>query len=428
MKIWNDTLNEGLFHEKLGNGINLYFYPKKGFTKKYAIFSANFGSNDLNFIEKSSGSKISLPSGTAHFLEHKLFEDPEKSTFESFAKYGANVNAYTNFDQTSYLFSCTDNFYESLELLVKFVQSPYLTEENIEKEKGIIGQEIQMYNDNPRWRVFFNCLKALYHNHPVKDDIAGTVESIGEIYRDDLMQAYEKFYHPSNMVLFVVGDLEFDKLVDSVNNSARDFSMSDIDYHKESVNEPLEIKEAYIEDWMSTAKPLFYIGFKDSNLGLAGRENVKKDIITNMILEMLFSESSEFYQELYGKGLIDSSFGAYFTGKKDYGHSFVMGQSDDPLMVKQLVMKLSAGNSGFLKFENFERVRKKEMGRLLMGLNSVEFIANNLTDLYFQDFYLMDYLDLLNEISFEDVVSRFENHFIVDNCVMSVIWPEDMVK
>lgn len=428
MKIWNDTLNEGLFHEKLGNGINLYFYPKKGFTKKYAIFSANFGSNDLNFIEKSSGSKISLPSGTAHFLEHKLFEDPEKSIFESFAKYGANVNAYTNFDQTSYLFSCTDNFYESLELLVKFVQNPYLTDENIEKEKGIIGQEIQMYNDNPRWRVFFNCLKALYHNHPVKGDIAGTVESIGEIYRDDLMQAYEKFYHPSNMVLFVVGDLEFDKLVDSVNNSARDFSMSDIDYHKESVNEPFEIKEAYIEDWMSTAKPLFYIGFKDSNLGLSGRENVKKDIITNMILEMLFSESSEFYQELYGKGLIDSNFGAYFTGKKDYGHSFVMGQSDDPLMVKQLVMQLSAGSSDFLKFDNFVRVRKKEMGRLLMGLNSVEFIANNLTDLYFQDFYLMDYLDLLNEISFEDIVSRFENHFKIDNCVMSVIWPEDMVK
>jgi len=427
-KIWNNTLDEGLIHLQLENGINLYYYPKKGFTKKYAIFSTSFGSNHTSFIDNSNGKIIKLPNGTAHFLEHKLFEDPDRNIFERFAKYGADVNAYTNFDQTSYLFSTSDNFYDSLSLLVEFVQNPYLTDENIEKEKGIIGQEIQMYRDNPRWRVYFNCLSAMYHNHPVKDDIAGTIDSISEIFKEDLLLAYNRFYHPSNMVLFVVGDLELDRIAEAVNKASRGFPADTVIPVKYYPEEPSIVRKNFIEDYMSTSKPLFYIGYKDTDPGKSGKASVKKDIVTNMLLDVLLSESSEFYQDVYSQGLIDSSFGAYYSGKSDYGQSMIVGQSDDPKRVYQLVIELMSNKMSLLSEDAFLRVKKKEMGRFLMGLNSVEFIANNLTDLYFQGFYLMDYLDLLSETTFEDLLERFEKHFSSGESVLSVIWPEGMVK
>lgn len=427
-KIWNNNLDEGLIHLQLDNGINLYYYPKKGFTKKYAIFSTSFGSNHTRFIEKTNNKITKLPNGTAHFLEHKLFEDPDRNIFERFAKYGANVNAYTNFDQTSYLFSTSDNFYDSLSLLVEFVQNPYLTDENVEKEKGIIGQEIQMYRDNPRWRVYFNCLSAMYHNHPVKEDIAGTLESIREISKEDLLLAYDRFYHPSNMVLFVVGDLELGRVAEAVNKVSRSFPLGIGIPEKYYPEEPAALRKEFIEDHMSTSKPLFYIGYKDTDPVQSGKASVKKDIVTNMLLDVLLSESSEFYQELYSKGLIDTSFGAYYSGKSDYGQSMIVGQSDDPKEVYHLVGELMNNKKSPLSNDAFLRAKKKEMGRFLMGLNSVEFIANNLTDLYFQGFYLMDYLDLLSETNYDDLLERFDRHFSNGESVLSVIWPEGMIK
>ncbi len=422
-RIWNEKLNEGLIHETLDNGIELYFYPKEGFTKKYAIFSTSFGSNHTHFKDTLSGEDIILPDGTAHFLEHKLFEEPEKNIFQKFAQFGANVNAYTNFDQTSYLFSTTDNFYESLSLLVEFVQNPYLTDENVEKEKGIIAQEIQMYDDNPRWRVFFNCLRGMYHNHPVRVDIAGTVESIMSITKEDLTSAYDNFYHPSNMVLFVVGDLEFGKIKDSVNSVSRQFDLEKTIPERALEEEPAQVKQSLIEDKMSTARPLFYLGYKDVNQGLSDRDSIKKDVATNIILSMMFSESSEFYQSLYSEGLIDQNFGAYYTGKSDYGHSFIVGQSEDPKAVAERVKELFKSGQ-YLVEERFLSIKQKEIGGLLMGLNSVEFIANTLTDLYFRGFFLTDYLELLNEISFEYVKERYEEHFVNGQSTLSIVWPE----
>ncbi|MDX9918138.1 MAG: pitrilysin family protein [Gudongella sp.] len=422
-RIWNEKLNEGLIHETLDNGIELYFYPKEGFTKKYAIFSTSFGSNHTHFKDTLSGEDIILPDGTAHFLEHKLFEEPEKNIFQKFAQFGANVNAYTNFDQTSYLFSTTDNFYESLSLLVEFVQNPYLTDENVEKEKGIIAQEIQMYDDNPRWRVFFNCLRGMYHNHPVRVDIAGTVESIMSITKEDLTSAYDNFYHPSNMVLFVVGDLEFEKIKDSVNSVSRQFDLEKTIPERALEEEPAQVKQSLIEDKMSTARPLFYLGYKDVNQGLSDRDSIKKDVATNIILSMMFSESSEFYQSLYSEGLIDQNFGAYYTGKSDYGHSFIVGQSEDPKAVAERVNDLFKSDQ-YLVEERFLSIKQKEIGGLLMGLNSVEFIANTLTDLYFRGFFLTDYLELLNEISFEYVKERYVEHFVNGQSTLSIVWPE----
>ena len=420
--IVNDRIKEKILYEELESGLKVFFMPKSGFTKKYAMFSTNYGSIDNNFIPIGESEPILVPEGIAHFLEHKLFEEEEANIFNRFSMLGANVNAYTNFNQTSYLFYTTDNFYESLELLIKFVQSPYLTDENVEKEKGIIEQEIRMYEDNPKWKVFFNCLKAMYIKHPVKIDIAGTVESINTITKELLYKSYNTFYNPKNMVLFIIGDLSFDEILSVVEDSEKKDIISNDNLLRIIEEEPKEVNQRYIEEAMSVNIPLFYIGFKDNELGLVGKDAVKKDIITNMILDLLFTPSAKFYSDLYNEGIVDQSFGAYFTGKKTYGHSLIVGQSNEPILVKERIedmIKLPVEE--ILLEENFLRLKKKNLGQFIMGFNSEEFIVNNFIDLYFDDFNLLDYLEVLESIQFSDLIERFKNHFNPDNMVMSII-------
>ncbi|TJX13355.1 insulinase family protein [Tissierella creatinini] len=419
-EIYNDRIKEKILYEELDTGLKVFFMPKPGFTKKYAMFSTHYGSIDNMFISKGETDPTTVPEGIAHFLEHKLFEEEEANIFDKFSALGANINAYTNFNQTSYLFYTTDNFYESLELLIKFVQSPYLTDENVEKEKGIIAQEIKMYDDNPRWKVFFNCLKAMYVNHPVKIDIAGTVESINTITKELLYKCYDTFYSPMNMILFIVGDLSFDEILKVVKDSEKKGSSGEFTRIYEE--EPNEVSQKLIEEEMSVNIPLFYIGFKDTDLGHTGREAVKKDIVTNMILDLLFTPSAKFYSDLYNEGLVDQTFGAYYTGKKTYGHSLVVGQSNHPKLVKEKVLDLiQRPVEDILNEEDFLRLKKKNLGGFLMGFNSEEFIVNNFIDMYFDDFNLLDYLDVVENVQFNDLVNRFKSHFVSDNMVLSII-------
>ncbi|MBU5313534.1 insulinase family protein [Tissierella carlieri] len=420
----NEKIREKLYYKKMKSGLKVYFMPKEGYTKQYAIFATDYGSIDNVFTPIGEKETVEVPEGIAHFLEHKLFEEPEQNIFDKFSRLGANVNAYTNFTQTAYLFSSTENFYDNLALLVEFVQHPYFTDENVEKEKGIIAQEINMYRDNPSWRVFFNCLGAMYNENPVKIDIAGTVESIQNINKELLYKCYDTFYSPTNMVIFIVGDLSFDEIIKVIDESERK------DYKEvEKINrvfpeEPKEVREKFIEESMMTSSPLFYIGFKDTNNELEGEKRVRKDFITNFILDMLFGSSSVFYNDMYEEGLIDSSFGAYYTGKKSYGHSMIVGESKDPKEVYNRIMLFFEKEiTSILLEEDFNRIKKKSMGEFLMGLNSVEFIANTFISLYFDDFLLIDYLDILESIEYKDIVERFNNHFTKDNSVLSIINP-----
>lgn len=419
----NNNIDEKIFHDKSNKGIKVFFMPKPGFTKKYAVFSTNFGSVDLEF-KLDDEEETRIPEGIAHFLEHKLFEDKEISIFDQFSDYGANVNAFTSFNQTSYLFNTVDNFYDCLELLIKFVQDPYFTDENVNKEKGIIGQEIKMYEDNPSWRVMFNCLKAMYKYHPIREDIAGTMESIDTIDKETLYKTYESFYNPSNMILFLVGDLEFDKIMDIVNRVERDFKLTDSRLERIFKDEPDEVNEKFIEDKMMTSKPIFYFGIKDNNLGLRGEAAIKKDMITNIIHDMLFSPSAEFYNELYDQGLIDNSFGSYFTGKENYGHSLIVGQSTEVGKIQEKITNLINNKAeDILKEEDFLRIKKKTIGDFVTGFDSIEFIANTFTELYFDDFNLLNFLDILEEIKYEDVLNRFREHFKEDRFVLSLVNP-----
>ena len=210
-KIEFKQLQEELYHEKLENGLEVYILPKKGFNKTFATFTTKYGSIDNHFVPLESEEYIKVPDGIAHFLEHKLFEKEDGDVFQQFSKQGASANAFTSFTRTAYLFSSTSNVELNLDTLMDFVQEPYFSEKTVEKEKGIIGQEITMYDDNPDWRLYYGVIQNLYENHPVRIDIAGTVESISHINKDLLYECYGTFYHPSNMLLFVVGPVNVEQ-------------------------------------------------------------------------------------------------------------------------------------------------------------------------------------------------------------------------
>jgi predicted Zn-dependent peptidase len=264
----------------------------------------------------------------------------------------------------------------------------------------------------------------MYINHTVRVDIAGTVESINTITKELLYKAYNTFYNPSNMVLFVIGDLSFDKIIEVVKNSEKKFEKTVDKIDRIYADEPKRINEKFIEEKMVTSTPLFYIGFKDFDLDLTGKDAIKKDLITNIILDLLFTPSSVFYNELYNEGLITSSFGAYFTGKKTYGHSLIVGESHKPQIVYERVLELiNKRGEDVLKLEDFNRIQRKNLGNFLMSLNSVEYIANNFVDLYFDNFMILDYLDVMEEIGYQDILKRFEEHFTNDNIVLSIINP-----
>lgn len=420
----NERIREKLYFKEMETGLKVYFVPKPGYTKKYAIFATDYGSIDNVFTPIGEDETIEVPEGIAHFLEHKLFEEPEEDIFDKFSELGANVNAYTNYNQTAYLFSTTENFYENLELLIGFVQNPYFTDENVDKEKDIISQEINMYKDSPSWKVYFNCMQAMYFNHPIKIDIAGSVESIQDINKELLYKAYNTFYNPANMVLFLIGDLDFDEIIQVVDKSQRK------DYKEiEKINrvfptEPERAREGFIEETMMTSNPLFYIGFKDNDFNLNSQELIKKDFITNFILDMIFGSSSIFFNKLYEEGLVDNSFGAYYTGGKSYGHSLIVGESENPREVyRRINLFLKEPASKILLLEDYHRLKRKAIGEFLMGLNSIEFIANNFIDLYFSGFLVIDYLDLLESIEYEDIVNRFNSHLTNGNLVLSIINP-----
>lgn len=426
-KIVNDILREEVYYEKLQNGLDVYFMPKRGFTKKYAILATNYGSNDLEFIPIGEDKKIRVNEGIAHFLEHKMFEQPDGGdAFDKFSKLGVSANAFTNFTMTAYLFSATENFYESLEHLIDYVQTPYFTDENVEKEKGIIAQEIKMYNDDPDWNVYFNCLKAMYVNYPARIDIAGTVDSIYKITKEELYKCYNTFYNPGNMALFVIGDLDVEKVVD-VTKKANNY---DVDKLSKSIErfypeEPKSVKEKEVIEKFPISMPMFNIGFKDSNVGLKGKELLRKEIVTDILVGMLFKKGSKLYEDLYMQGLINENFGAGFSSQVDYAFSIIAGDSKEPKKVKDIIIEyIENSKKEGLSKEEFERTKKKKIGSFIKYFDSINFIANSFISYVFKDINILDYLDIVKDITFDEVEERLKEHFKEEYCVISIVEPK----
>ncbi|WP_074066081.1 EF-P 5-aminopentanol modification-associated protein YfmH [Clostridioides difficile] len=426
-KIVNDILKEEVYYEKLQNGLDVYFMPKRGFMKKYAILATNYGSNDLEFVPIGEDKKIRVNEGIAHFLEHKMFEQPDGGdAFDKFSKLGVNANAFTNFTMTAYLFSATENFYESLEHLIDYVQTPYFTDENVEKEKGIIAQEIKMYNDDPDWNVYFNCLKAMYVNYPARIDIAGTVDSIYKITKEELYKCYNTFYNPGNMALFVVGDLDVEKVID-VTKKSNNYKVDKLSKSIERFypEEPESVKEKEVIEKFPISMPMFNIGFKDSNVGLKGKELLRKEIVTDILVGMLFKKGSKLYEDLYMQGLINENFGAGFSSQVDYAFSIIAGDSKEHKKVKEIILDyIEKSKKEGLSKEEFERTKKKKIGSFIKCFDSINFIGNSFISYVFKDINLLDYLDVIKDITFEEVEERLKEHFKEEYCVISIVEPK----
>lgn len=422
----NAALGEEMQFSLHESGLRVYVFPKKGFSKYYAIYGTEYGSLNRTFTVPGERDMTTVPDGIAHYLEHKLFEEADGgNAFDRFAKTGANSNAFTSFDLTAYLFSCTDKFYENLDILLDFVNHPYFTEENVAKEQGIIGQEIKMYDDEPEWRAFFNTLTAMFHENPVKIDIAGTVESISHITPEILYKCYNTFYNPSNMVLIMVGDVDMDealKYVDKHVSPERNLGK----IKRFEAEEPREIVREYIEQKLSVSQPIFRIGFKDNSPGQSGSELLKKEITTEIILESIFGKSSDLYLELYEAGLIDSSFGTEAEIEHEYGFSLIGGETAQPEKVYEIIKKRLDGfiKSGIGK-DAIERAKKVLISNDIMLYNSVENMGNAFIRPLINGQNPLEYKKAVENVTYDEIQARLEEHFDTSNCVLSVVTPAE---
>jgi len=417
------NINETMHVYQHPSGLKAFVIPKKGYSKKYATFATHYGSINNTFIIPGEKQPTRVPDGIAHFLEHKLFEQKDGSVMDKFAALGSVPNAYTGFNQTVYLFSCTDRFEDNFRLLLDYVQNPYITEESVEKEKGIIGQEIRMYQDDPNWRVFFNLLGAFYKNNPVKIDIAGTIESISKINRDVLYTCYNTFYHPSNMMILVVGDVEPRPVFEQVEAGLKTVEASPA-IPRIFPEEPAELNKNFTEQTLAVSTPMFQLGFKDVRLGADGLETLKREVAVKLLLDMIMGRSSEIYSRLYEEGLINSTFEFDFTIEENYAFSMFGGESREPLKVRdRLSETIRRFRADGLDRSSYERIRKAMMGRAVRQLNSVERISHAFISVYFKGVDLFDYFKVYDTISFEYVSQVFQEHFNLDNLALSVINP-----
>jgi predicted Zn-dependent peptidase len=407
-KINFEQLQEELYHEKMPNGLNVYILPKKGFNKTFATFTTKYGSVDNTFVPLGKDEYVKVPDGIAHFLEHKLFEKEDGDVFQQFSRQGASANAFTSFTRTAYLFSSTSDVEKNLETLVDFVQDPYFSEKTVEKEKGIIGQEITMYEDNPDWRLYFGLIQNLYQNHPVKIDIAGTVESISHITKDWLYECYNTFYHPSNMLLFIVGPVDADAFMNQVRENQAKKEYKDMpDIKRKFAEEPAQAaeKKQVLEMNVQTSKCL--VGIKALHIDQSGTEMIKNELVMNVFLDLLFGKSSENYNQLYNEGLIDETFSFDYTQEQGFGFAMIGGDTGDAdkLADKLQKMLLDAKTGSPFSENQLERAIKKKIGAFLRAVNSPEYIANQFTRYAFNDMNLFDVVPTLEKITLEDVQS-----------------------
>ncbi len=418
-----DKAGEVLYQYKHSSGLKAFVIPKKGYSKKYATFSTHYGSTDNEFIIPGDTQLTKVPDGTAHFLEHKLFEQKDGSVMDKFSRLGSNPNAYTSFNQTVYLFSCTDRFEENLSLLLNYVQNPYITEESVNKEKGIIGQEIMMYQDDPGWRVFFNLLGAFYSKLPVRIDIAGTAESISKIDRETLYKCYNTFYHPSNMVILVVGDVEPQSVFKQV-ESALEKTDARNEISRISPQEPETINMCYVEQSLEVSKPIFQMGYRDNRLDGIGTELLKREVAVKLLLDMVTGRSSNLYEQLYSEGLINSTFEFDFTIEKGYAFSALGGESPDPGKVRErFCQTVHEIKKRGLERDTCERLTGAMLGRYMRQLNFVERVSHSFISVYFKGVNMFDYLKVYDKITFEYINRVFEEHFNQENLALSVIKP-----
>lgn len=414
----NELLNEQYYEIDHDSGLKIFVMEKPEYSGAFAMFGTKYGSVDTCFKLKGEDSFISVPEGIAHFLEHKLFESEELDAFERFSKTGANANAFTSFDRTCYIFQCTGNFRENLEILLDFVKSPYFTEQTVQKEQGIIGQEIRMYQDNPDWQVLFNLLRGIYHNNPVRIDIAGTIESIAQINAELLYSCYNTFYNLSNMALSVAGNVTKDEVIAIADKMLKKEDKKE--FQQIIPEEPHDVAQDYIEEALGVDIEKFALGFKENHSEPI--RSAKETLLMNIALEIIAGKFSSLYSRLMSEGLINTSFGKeYFTGR-GFSLPIFTGESHEPQRVKdEIIKEIDTIKEKGISKDDFDVALKKLYGAEVNRYNDVDDLAGNMLDSYFNASELFENIALYKLITKSEVEQTIKDSFDKDNCCLSVI-------
>jgi predicted Zn-dependent peptidase len=419
MKLIESTnIKEKAYIEKLENGLTVIIIPKENTKKKYVIWGTHYGSIDNRFIMPKTGEEVFVPDGVAHFLEHKMFEQENgKNSLDVLMALGVDANAYTTNDHTAYLFETTNNFYEALDELMDYVQNPYFTDQNVEKEKGIIAQEIGMYDDDPGWQLYMNALDCMYKDNAVKIDIAGTVESISKIDKDVLYKCYNTFYNPSNMVLVVCGDFKPEEILQEIKNRlVKKEEQGEIKRIYPATEKGINKK--YKEGQMQVSKPIFLIGFKDENLE---KDKVKRHIAIEVLLNMLVGKSSALYQKMYNEGLLLAPLDIDYEFTDNYAHVMLTGQSKEPQKIQEELIKEIEKLKNNMDDEYFKRIKKKVYGDYVVEYNNVSDIARMFLSDYFKGINSFDYIEQYNTVTIEYTKEILNELFNESNMILSVI-------
>lgn len=417
-------IDEYVYTETMDNGLEVHLIQKAGYNKKFVTYTAKYGSMDNRF--EVNGEEYSVPDGIAHFLEHKMFEKEDGDVFDSFAKGGANANAFTSYDRTSYLFSTTDDFYKNLKLLMDMVEKPYFTEETVEREIGIINEEIKMYQDNPGYRLYFDTIGQMYSDLPVKIDIAGTEASISEITKDHLYLCHDVFYHPSNMVMIMAGDFDVDETFAFIRgHQEKRGEVTPLDVKRLLPEEARDVTKRKHDLYMDVEETKVMLGFKNDKIESAA-ERLTRDIAMMFGLDMIFGEQSEYYYQLLEDGIIDDSFNFAHNEEKDFAHVLMTTQTDDPERFTASILNIieDIKNKDFFTDEKLFNQKREVLGDYLSSLNSPEYIANQYTKYLLDGYDLYQLPDLIDAVTVEDIKKYIFDSLDRDYLVECVLHPE----
>ena len=416
----NKLINEKVYKEVLENGLEIYLFPRKNVSKKVIMWGTKFGAVDNDFSVNDE--RITVPDGIAHYLEHKMFEQRSGiNALDKLTSIGVDANAYTGATETVYLYECTDNFYDALDEFMDYVQNPYFTDQNVDKERGIIEQEIMMYDDYPENKVYYNLMECLYHNNAIRIPVAGTVETIANIDKEKLYTIYNTFYVPNNMKMVIAGDFELDSIVEEIKKymtMKRNENVVTRNYPEE----PDTICKDKIIQKMEVSIPLFLLGYK-----LKRSDNdLKKSLAIDILSEVLFGKSSNFFNKLYKQGLLYSPIEMTMEYDRNFSTLIIDGESKDPEKVISLVKEeLGSCKINGINEQDFSRIKKNLFGKYLKEFNDLTTISNKLIGSVLRGETPLGLVDLLQEIDINYINKVLQENFEEEKSAYSIIMPNN---
>ena len=415
-------IGEKIYHAELPNGLHIYVDRRPEFQKSYAFFATNYGGMDMKF--HLDGQWRDPPAGVAHFLEHKMFDTEDGNALQDLAANGASPNAFTSSALTGYYFESTEKFCDNLKILLSFVSIPWFTQESVDKEQGIIGQEIRMVEDDPDNQVFYGLMECLFDHHPIRVPIAGTQESISHITAETLYRCHKAFYTPANMCLVAVGDLDAEAVFRAAEDILPPESGPDIprDYGGSEGETPAQSETSCR---MEVSMPSFLVGFK-CPAPPEGEQRLRWDILGDLACDILMGDSSPLFSRLYSQGLINGSFGSSFDLLPGAAYAYAGGDSNDPAAVMEAILEEAQRlTREGLDPDYWQRMKRGNFGASLKGLNSFDSIAISLVEGCFQHFDPLRFPEIYDSITPQDVLDFIREHICRSRAALSVIYPKE---